>query len=213
MPPPNITDTYSFKSVPKPALPEQANDRAGEARSKDLPQGLSAELAKKIESGELADPKASLNQAIIESQLNVSVSSGDKPLSLLFKTVLAALSEYVDPVLGENAIEDAYSSGLDVSPEATAERIVSQSTSFFEAFKSQERNQGLSEQELADTFIEVIGGGIEQGFSEARDILDGLGVLEGDIASNIDKTYDLVQQGLLDFRAGLLSAGSSADKR
>ncbi|WP_292746763.1 DUF5610 domain-containing protein, partial [Methylophaga sp. UBA3191] len=38
-----------------------------------------------------------------------------------------------------------------------------------------------------------------QGFKEARDILGGLKVLEGDIAGNIDKTYDLVQQGLQSF--------------
>ena len=49
------------------------------------------------------------------------------------------------------------------------------------------------------TAPEVIGGGIDQWFKEARDILGGLKVLEGDIAGNIDKTYDLVQQGLQSF--------------
>ena len=48
-------------------------------------------------------------------------------------------------------------------------------------------------------FTDIISGGIAQGFAEARDILDGLQVLEGDIASNIDKTYDLVQTGLAAF--------------
>ena len=131
----------------------------------------------------------------------MSVSSGDKPLALLYKTVLEALKEYVEPVLGENAIEDAYESGLDVSPEATADRIVTQSTAFFSAFAAQDRNKGLSEEEQVDRFLEVIGGGIDQGFKEARDILDSLGVLEGDIASNIDKTYELVQSGLEAFRS------------
>ena len=46
----------------------------------------------------------------------------------------------------------------------------------------------------------MIGGGIDQGFKEARDILNSLGVLEGEIADNIDKTYELVQTGLQDFR-------------
>jgi hypothetical protein len=35
--------------------------------------------------------------------------------------------------------------------------------------------------------------------TEAREILGGLNVLDGDIASNIDKTYDLVQKKLNDF--------------
>ncbi|WP_019529576.1 DUF5610 domain-containing protein [Dasania marina] len=202
MAPPNVTDSYSSRGLQKPALPEQASERASEARSKPHPHGMPPGLAKKIDSGELDDPKASLNQAIIESQLSVSVGAKDQPMALLFKTVLEALKEYVDPILGTNAIEEAYESGLDVSPEATAERIVSQSTAFFSAFQSQERNQDLSLQEQVDKFLEVIGGGIDQGFKEARDILGGLGVLEGDIASNIDKTYELVQQGLKDFAAG-----------
>jgi len=54
-------------------------------------------------------------------------------------------------------------------------------------------------EEALKSFVEVIGGGIDQGFKEARDILGGLKVLEGDIAGNIDKTYDLVQQGLQSF--------------
>ncbi len=45
----------------------------------------------------------------------------------------------------------------------------------------------------------MIRGGIEKGFAEAREILGGLNVLDGDIASNIDKTYDLVQKKLNDF--------------
>ena len=48
-------------------------------------------------------------------------------------------------------------------------------------------------------FVEVISQGIEQGFNEARDILDGLAVLEGDIAATIDTTFELVQLGLQEF--------------
>ncbi|WP_413700357.1 DUF5610 domain-containing protein [Psychromonas sp. KJ10-10] len=57
----------------------------------------------------------------------------------------------------------------------------------------------MEEQEALSKFIEVIGGGIEQGFSEAKEVLTGLNVLEGDVASNIEKTYELVQQGLTNF--------------
>jgi len=46
----------------------------------------------------------------------------------------------------------------------------------------------------------VISGGIDKGFKDARDILEGLNVLkEGNIAGNIDATYDLVQKGLQAF--------------
>jgi len=45
----------------------------------------------------------------------------------------------------------------------------------------------------------VFSGGIDTGFSEAREILDGLGVSEGGITENIDKTYDIIQDGLAVF--------------
>ena len=52
----------------------------------------------------------------------------------------------------------------------------------------------------------MIRGGIEQGFSEARDVLDSLSVFEGDIATNIDSTYDLVLEGLSAFVANFNQA-------
>ena len=57
----------------------------------------------------------------------------------------------------------------------------------------------LAEDEALTKFTDIIRGGIDTGFGQARDILSGLKVLEGDIATNIDKTYDLVQQGLASF--------------
>ena len=38
--------------------------------------------------------------------------------------------------------------------------------------------------------------GIEQGFAEAKDILDSLDVLKGKVKEDIDSSYDLIQQGL-----------------
>lgn len=57
----------------------------------------------------------------------------------------------------------------------------------------------MSQEEALTSFTDIISGGIDKGFAEARDILDGLGVLEGDIAANIDRTYSLVQDGLKSF--------------
>ncbi len=49
-------------------------------------------------------------------------------------------------------------------------------------------------------------------FKEASDILSGLNVLNGDIASNIDKTYDLVQKGYADFEAAQSGSANTNDK-
>jgi hypothetical protein len=57
----------------------------------------------------------------------------------------------------------------------------------------------MGEEESLNAFVDIIRGGIEQGFGEAKEILGGLKVLEGEVSHNIDKTYDLVQTGLQTF--------------
>lgn len=61
--------------------------------------------------------------------------------------------------------------------------------------------------------MDTIKGGIEKGFKEARDILKGLKVLGGDIASNIDKTYELVQKGLDAFASNQRQASSTDESQ
>jgi len=138
------------------------------------------------------------NVAILQAHQDVSISIKSEPLALVYQTAIDSINKELEPELGENSIQRGYESGIDVSPEATADRIVSFSTGLFSLY--QQQHPKLSEQEQVDKFLDVIGVGIDQGFSEAREILDGLGVLKGDIATNIDKTYDLVQDGLAQFR-------------
>lgn len=138
------------------------------------------------------------NKAILESQQSVSIGTKDQPQALLLKAAIEAINEQLAPYLGEDSLSVTLDNNTDVSPEATASRIVSQSTAFFGAFQNSNDTLGFEQQ--LEKFLQVIGGGIDQGFSEARDILDSLQVLEGDVASNINKTYDLVQAGLASFQ-------------
>lgn len=153
-----------------------------------------------------ADQQALQNKAILESSLQVSLQSGNQSLTLLYRTAVEELNKVLETDLGANAIQNAYDSGLDVTPEATADRIVTQTTAFFSAFQAQ--NPDLSLEDQVTRFTEVIGSGIDQGFSEAREILDGLNVLEGDIAANIDTTYELVQEKLNAFTEQMLGTNS-----
>lgn len=141
--------------------------------------------------------QAQLNVAIVQSSLSVSISSGNEPLALLYKSAINSLNETLQADFGENAIQNA--AGQDNSPEATASRIVQLSTGFFEAYKKQ--NPGQDEETSLKNFMQTIKGGFEQGFKEASNILSGLKVLNGDIASNVQKTYELVQKGYADFEA------------
>lgn len=144
--------------------------------------------------------KTELNIAILKSTRDVTIGVKDHPLELVFRTAIDSLNERLAPEPGENAIQNAASSGVDFSPEATADRIVSLSTGFYDSFKNQHENEKVTE--VQRNFMATIRLGIEQGFDDAREILDMLKVLAGDVASDVDETYDWVQQGLVDFESG-----------
>jgi hypothetical protein len=150
--------------------------------------------------------QATQNAAILRSSLDVSLQAKNQPLTLLLKSAINGINDLLKAQFGDNAIQAAASQ--DNTPSSTAARIVSLSTGFFEAFKRQ--HPGEAAADVLTKFMSTIRGGFEQGAREAQDILTGMGVLSGDIASNIDKTLALVSQGYADFetaqRSGLVAA-------
>lgn len=148
------------------------------------------------------------NVAILKANEKVSLSSNNDSLSLLYKTALEGINAELEPVFGENAAQKIYDSGIDTSPEATAERIVAFATGFYSRYKA--LNPGRSEQEQLDSFLKVIGGGIEKGFADAKDILKGLKVYEGDVEAGVDQTYAKVMAGLDSFRQKMLELAEQA---
>jgi len=189
---PNTTFSQDVRSLAK-APDKKENGPMGQKVSELAHDKKTAEVPESIR----VSQKKQLNAAIIESSLKFSNSIGDQPLSLVLKTALQGINEALEANGFDGRVEDAYESGVDFSPEATAERIVSFSTQFFGSYK--EQHPEMNEEELLTSFVDIIGGGIEQGFGEAKDILEGLKVLDGDIAINVDKTYELVQEGLQSF--------------
>jgi hypothetical protein len=182
----------STQTQKQPQAPATAT--AGTDASKDT-QKLSPAAA-------VAASNQQLNVAIVQSALTVSLNTKNDPLSLVYKSSIENLNEQLRPTLGNNAIQSAMSQ--DNSPEGTAGRIVSLSTGLFELYKKS--YPGEDESKVLDRFMKVIQRGVDQGFKEARGILQGMGVLDmkvGDstIGGNIDKTYSLITQGFADFIA------------
>ncbi len=81
----------------------------------------------------------------------------------------------------------------DYAPEKVADNILS---FVKQAYGRLQQNQTDVD---AEHFFEQARSGIEQGFSEAKDILEQMGALNGVIAENVDKTYQLTMDGLDDF--------------
>lgn len=96
------------------------------------------------------------------------------------------------------------------TPENTAKRIVSGATAFLPGFQA--LHPELEGEALMDKFLEVVGGGLTQGFDEAKRLLGDLDVLKGDIADNVDSTYQLVQDGLQNFKNQFLGINNSSDE-
>jgi hypothetical protein len=171
-------------------------------------------VATQVASGDEARPlspsaraKAELNASIVQASLTVSLQASNDPMSVVLKTALTGINEALKADFGDNAIENAMSQ--DNTPEGTAGRIVALSTAFYDAYKQQ--HPGDDEETTLNNFIATLKKGVDQGFKEARDVLQGLNVLNGDIASNIDKTYALVQQGYADFMAAHTSKSADQD--
>lgn len=169
---------------------QQVHQLKAESKPSDGP------LGQKI--SEAAHLKKMNNAAILEANASVSLKSGNNALSLVYKAALEEINNLIKETTGEeNAVQSATDAGMDFSPEATAQRILSFATGFFDKFK--ENHSELEDEEARSQFVDLIQGGIDRGFEEAREILDGLQVLNGDIADNIDKTYQFILDGLNQF--------------
>ena len=81
----------------------------------------------------------------------------------------------------------------DYTPEKVAGRILS----FIEQRLQSEQAAGADPSKLKG-LLEQARSGVEKGFAEARKILDGMGVLQGKVASDIDDTYQKIQDGFSD---------------
>lgn len=104
------------------------------------------------------------------------------------EALLARLAKNV-PGLKKDDVTDLATS--DFSPAKVADRI----SKFVAQGLQNARNEGRSEAEIQSKYEAALSG-VQKGFDEAREILDGLNLLSDDIASNIDKTQDLTFKAL-----------------
>ncbi len=93
----------------------------------------------------------------------------------------------------------------DYTPEKVAGRILG----FIEQRLQSEAAAGADPAKL-DKLLTQAREGVEKGFAEARKILDGMGVLKGQVAGDIDDTYKRIQDGFGDLDKRFGSAAPSA---
>jgi hypothetical protein len=184
---------------------EQSYSKDKYAHGKTDKTGEQTEEAKEVK--QTANPivanRHRMNQQILEASAKVSLESGQQSQALLFRSAIEHINSLLEPELGTDAIQSA-AANQDNSAEATADRILSLSTAFYDGYARQ--HPGEDPEKLAKDFVAVIRGGFEKGYGEAKDILEGLKVFDGEVKSGITKTYELVQQGYDKFLSDKLAA-------
>ena len=123
--------------------------------------------------------------------------SHDESMGVVFERAMEKLRGVVDEARAELGI--AAGALLDTSPEATANRIADFALGTFDAYRR--NHEELGDDEARQQFADFIGGAIQQGISEARDILSALNSLSGEVDNDIDATFEFIQARLDDFVA------------
>jgi hypothetical protein len=200
-----VTPSISF---PRPAAPAALDATRTVQPVKNASQ--TQETASSASTSNSASTRrAEQNSQILQASMDVSIKSANSSLALLYRTAIDRINAVLEPELGPNAIGDTATPVH--TPEATAGRILSLSTAFYDAYAAQ--NKDKDPETVARNFVDLIRGGFERGFGEAKDILTGLGVMGEDspIEQGINKTYALVMQGFDDFLATKLGTKPAAD--
>lgn len=145
---------------------------------------------------------AALNLTILQDsirstddQFDTSIDSLGQSLAISSQEIIKKLNEYLKDTL-PGGIESL--NPEDYTSEATADRIVGGITSLYEVYKKQ--NSNLSDEELLTNFMSLARKGVDQGYQEAFQILDGFGAfgVEG-VQSGIEQTKILIESKLAAF--------------
>jgi len=141
--------------------------------------------------------EASFSQNSSAAVVGIDFSDLYKSLSVSAQRIVDKLNEMLKASL-PNGLQSLRPE--EVTPEATAERIVSGVTGLFAAYA--EQHPELDGKQLIESFMEKIRAGVKQGYEEAFGILQALGAFEFDgVQSGIEETMKLVEQKLADFEA------------
>ncbi len=137
----------------------------------------------------------------IRAVSSIDFSARNDPTALILQSALEKINAQFAPYLGDGAIKKAIESGQDMSPKATAERILSFATQIIGRAEAAQADVPLNEQRSKARLFQNVQSGIEKGFAQARDILESMQTLNGKTKQSVDDTYAYVQQGLIDLSA------------
>ena len=221
------TNKIGIPSSPTPTTPGRAQPekaRAAEMLAEKRPDQAklgSAEVKQTNTASRPADKslpanpseaRLEANKGLVEALFGNPQSRDSNALRILYQEALGKLEtllrdELTEPDFSFRQLVDN-TSGLPGqedywSAEKTADRIVSAATAHLHSYQKQHPDLPLEQQ--LDQFLAIIGAAIDQGVSEAAEILDGFGVFDGSIKDNALQTQQLAHEKLAAFRERVLN--------
>ncbi len=176
-----VPTTLSTASVRYAAMEIEAPKRAGDGAVKDVPVVHSAD-------------RFTLSAGALKHR--VSTTSTDQALAGAYEA-LAAEGHVDFEAAGKTEYLESVANPTDLSPEATADRILGGITGYI--FGAFEMNKPEYSAEDFDAFHVAVTEGFEKGLREAADILRGMDVMTNEVSENIAKMTELVRDGLANF--------------
>lgn len=132
---------------------------------------------------------------------DLAINGGNEPLALLLKLATDGINHALFAEGTHTIEQDGATDAL--LPHATANRILGLSSALYLAYC--EANKLEDNPAARAQFIGVVGNGFDKSVQQTRDMLDGMGVLNGKLADSIDETVVLVILGYDAFVTGARS--------
>lgn len=135
-------------------------------------------------------------------QLDSAAQSGKNPSADAKQVLLGKLAEKIPGMTAEKL------SGLDAN-DYTPDKVAGRISDFVAAGLAAAKGRGASDERLQQMYDAAVQG-VEKGFKEAREILDNLDVLKGDIKSMVDETETQTFDALAQIAPGSREATAQA---
>ena len=131
-----------------------------------------------------------------KSSNQIIIGSAKNPTELILQAAMDKINEVFKPYLGDGATEHAVTSNMDLSPRGTANHIMGFANHLIGKAELEQMDLPPEQQRSRAQLFQNIQTGIENGFAQAREILENIQALNGETKEKVDTTYQFVQEGL-----------------
>ncbi len=169
---------------------------------------LNAFLGKGRDKGLHLGQMKSSDQALRASQTSVSLSLSEASIKVKGQSFKILGRELEARFEGASLVRAEKTPQLPAFEPPSPEEVAGKVLGFVEGRLKAEAESGASQERLAD-LLKQAQKGVDQGFGEAREQIKSLGLMNEELGSEIDKSYELIGKGLEGFKEKYLAEGSA----